>query len=152
MGISSKFHFVLCLDLRSQSLLLFLCASIHGFQTFLPFSCSRIIPYSLILNFQVIDIIIAVYIIYHLQKQFRQPYSKQPPAQNIEASSHKKVDASSIKDTATNVSNGSQFTPPVQNQVEQSDAGGNRVSVHNRMRVPVSYDDLLGESPKDNST
>ncbi|XP_034683023.1 uncharacterized protein LOC117912524 isoform X2 [Vitis riparia] len=82
------------------------------------------------------------------EKQFRQPNSKQPPAQNKEASSQNIVHTS-IDDTATNVSDGSQLTPPVQDQLEQPNAEGNRVSVHNRMRVPVTYDDLLVENPKD---
>ncbi|WJZ84817.1 hypothetical protein VitviT2T_004398 [Vitis vinifera] len=82
------------------------------------------------------------------EKQFRQPNSKQPPAQNKEASSQNIVHTS-IDDTAINVSDGSQLTPPVQDQLEQPNAGGNRVSVHNRMRVPVTYDDLLVENPKD---
>lgn len=106
-----------------------------------------ITSYILIFNFQVVDYN-CCYIIYHLQKQFRQPNSKQPPAQNKEASSQNIVHTS-IDDTATNVSDGSQLTPPVQDQLEQPNAEGNRVSVHNRMRVPVTYDDLLVENPKD---
>ena len=106
-----------------------------------------ITSYILIFNFQVVDYN-CCYIIYHLQKQFRQPNSKQPPAQNKEASSQNIVHTS-IDDTAINVSDGSQLTPPVQDQLEQPNAGGNRVSVHNRMRVPVTYDDLLVENPKD---
>lgn len=54
--------------------------------------------------------------------------------------------------TTVSILDGSDDIPPVaQNQVEQrSDGEGKRATVHDRIRVPVAYDDdLLGaEDPK----
>ena len=48
------------------------------------------------------------------------------------------------------IPDGSQLVP--QNQQEQSSAEGNRKFVHERIRVPVSYDDLLRENLQNDST
>lgn len=76
-----------------------------------------------------------------LQKQFRQQSIKRGPLQNKEASPEK-MDGTSTNLISLNASD-------VHNQLEQSDAEGKRVSVHDRIRLPVTYDDLLGgEDPK----
>ncbi|KAE9459142.1 hypothetical protein C3L33_08955, partial [Rhododendron williamsianum] len=75
------------------------------------------------------------------EKQFRQQSIKRGPLQNKEASPEK-MDGTSTNLISLNASD-------VQNQLEQSDAEGKRVSVHDRIRLPVTYDDLLGgEDPK----
>ncbi|KAH7574317.1 hypothetical protein JRO89_XS03G0282000 [Xanthoceras sorbifolium] len=89
--------------------------------------------------------IMILYVI--LQKQFRQPNKKQAPEQ-IKEDSQRVVCALSDGIQAS-IPDSSQFVP--ENQQEQSSAEGNRKSVHERIRVPVSYDDLLGEEPKNDS-
>ncbi|KAL5783372.1 hypothetical protein ACOSP7_008401 [Xanthoceras sorbifolium] len=81
------------------------------------------------------------------EKQFRQPNKKQAPEQ-IKEDSQRVVCALSDGIQAS-IPDSSQFVP--ENQQEQSSAEGNRKSVHERIRVPVSYDDLLGEEPKNDS-
>ncbi|TXG61938.1 hypothetical protein EZV62_013301 [Acer yangbiense] len=80
-------------------------------------------------------------------KQFRQQNNKRTPEQ-INEDSQRVACAPSDGIRAT-IPDGSQLVP--QNQQEQSSAEGNRKSVHERIRVPVSYDDLLGEDPKNDS-
>ncbi|KAK6161934.1 hypothetical protein DH2020_001775 [Rehmannia glutinosa] len=84
-------------------------------------------------------------------KQFKQPLpDKQGIKQQTEASSQSiSLDANQGK---SNPSDGLDLTSHGQSKVENSTAGQKRASVHDRIRVPVSYDDLdlLGvDDPKD---
>lgn len=79
-----------------------------------------------------------------LQKQFKQQNIRQAPAENIDSSFK---ESACTNGTSASVPELSQTTP--QNQQEQLSVGGTRKSVHDRIRVPVSYEDLLGEDPKD---
>ncbi|XP_022731883.1 uncharacterized protein LOC111286265 [Durio zibethinus] len=80
------------------------------------------------------------------EKQFKQQNIRQAPAQNKESSSQETA-CTLTNGTAASVSEDSQLIP--QNQQEQYSAEGTRKSVHDRLRVPVSYEDLLGEDPKE---
>lgn len=89
-----------------------------------------------------------------LQKQFRQQSIKRGPLQNKEAPDEK-MDGTSTNPILGNALDldGQQIASDVQNQLEHSDVEGKRVSVHERIRLPVTYDDLLGgEDPKDEAT
>ncbi|KAL7166428.1 hypothetical protein ACSBR2_037162 [Camellia fascicularis] len=87
------------------------------------------------------------------EKQFRQQNICRGQVQNKKDASERMDNAFPDQMTAS-TSDGSQLLEPhVQNQLEQSDAERKRASVHDRMRVPVTYDDLIGEEdPKDEST
>jgi phosphorylated adapter RNA export protein len=81
-----------------------------------------------------------------MQKQFKQPNIRQGGEQKQEGNSpgatHSFVDS-----TPASFSDGSQLTSQMQD--EQTNTGIERVSVHDRLRRPVSYDDgLLGEDTK----
>lgn len=77
---------------------------------------------------------------------------KQATAQRKDASSESATGAS-MNITASNVSDAMQVLSEVQNQNEQSNDEEKRVSVRDRLRIPVSYDDdLLGGDPKDDTT
>lgn len=78
-----------------------------------------------------------------MQKQFKQQNIRQAPEQNQEGSSQKTASAFT-HDTPTSVKNCSQ----PQNQHEQTSSDGKHRSVLDRIRVPVSYDDLPGDDPK----
>ncbi|KAI3468148.1 hypothetical protein Pfo_024811 [Paulownia fortunei] len=83
------------------------------------------------------------------EKQFKQQlHDKQEPKQQTEASSQSiSLDANQVK---CNPSDGLELTSHGQSQLELSTAGQKRASVHDRIRLPVTYDDLLGgEDPKD---
>lgn len=80
-----------------------------------------------------------------MQKQFKQHFqNKQPHAQQTEFCSQR-----SVLDTANeikpNISNGLELLSDDQNQLEQHCTGEKGTSVHDRirMRMPVTYDDLL---------
>lgn len=81
-----------------------------------------------------------------MQKQFKQQNVRQAPAQSKEISS---------QETASTLSNGTAASVPqdaglIPNDLtEEFSAEGTRKSVHDRIRVPVSYEDLLVEDPKD---
>jgi phosphorylated adapter RNA export protein len=80
------------------------------------------------------------------EKQFKQPNIRQGGEQKQEGNSpgatHSFVDS-----TPASFSDGSQLTSQMQD--EQTNTGIERVSVHDRLRRPVSYDDgLLGEDTK----
>lgn len=82
------------------------------------------------------------------EKQFRQQNIRRAPNQNNEATSQGTVHAFS-NGTAVSPSDGSELVPDEM----ESCVEGKRVSVHDRMRVPVKYDDLFGEvPPKEEST
>lgn len=82
-----------------------------------------------------------------LQKQFRQQTIRRAPEQNNECSSQ--ITASGfIDETPVSVPDSSQKELAPQYQHEQSSADEKRKSVHERIRVPVSYDDLLGDDLK----
>ncbi|CAL5431828.1 unnamed protein product [Camellia sinensis] len=83
-------------------------------------------------------------------KQFKPQNIRQGPVQNKEISPERMSHTST--DRTMRASDGSWLVPHVQNQLQQSNVEGKHVSVYDRMRVPVSYDDLLGEEdPKDKS-
>ncbi|GFZ17206.1 hypothetical protein Acr_26g0004760 [Actinidia rufa] len=85
------------------------------------------------------------------EKQFRQQNMRRHPMQNKEASPER-TGPTSTNQTAVIASDCSPQAPDVQNQVEQPNVEARRISVHDRIRVPVTYDDLLGEEvPKDES-
>ncbi|THG11901.1 hypothetical protein TEA_001740 [Camellia sinensis var. sinensis] len=86
-------------------------------------------------------------------KQFRQQNICQGQVQNKKDASER-MDNACLDQMTASTSDGSQLVEPhVQNQLEQSDAERKRASVHDRMRVPVTYDDLIGEEdPNDKST
>lgn len=72
----------------------------------------------------------------------------QAPEQIKEASTQRLVGAPT-DGTSVSILDGSQSIP--QDQDGKSGAEGKRKSVHDRIRVPVAYDDLLGEDPKNDS-
>lgn len=83
------------------------------------------------------------------QKQFRQQDIKQPPRQNNGTSSQGITSKSTDQSAGSSV-DGSQLTSHKEDQSAQSFAEVKRPSVHDRIRVPVAYDDLLGlEDSKD---
>ncbi|KAL5558753.1 hypothetical protein UlMin_034964 [Ulmus minor] len=73
------------------------------------------------------------------ENQFKRPNTRQSREQGKDGSSQ------DIGDTMSNVSDGSQAMSEMQNNNQQSNDEEKRVSVHDRLRVPVSYDDdILG--------
>lgn len=80
------------------------------------------------------------------EKQFRQQNIKQEQKQNQGASQETAI---AFTDQTTDVLDGAQLVPQMQSHLDNSIAEGKRISVHNRVRIPVSYDDLLGEDPKE---
>ncbi|KAG8375646.1 hypothetical protein BUALT_Bualt10G0121900 [Buddleja alternifolia] len=83
------------------------------------------------------------------EKQFKQElHSNQEPKQQKEASSQS-IDLSPDQ-VNHNLSDVLEHTSHDQTQLEQSSSGQKRASVHDRIRIPVTYDDLVGgEDPKD---
>lgn len=82
-----------------------------------------------------------------MQKQFKQPNIRQETGQKKEAASPGTANAVT-NGPPVKFSDGPQLISHVQNQQEQSNTDIKRVSVHERLRIPVSYDDnLLGEDP-----
>ncbi|XP_042487842.1 uncharacterized protein LOC122068068 [Macadamia integrifolia] len=84
------------------------------------------------------------------EKQFRQQRVKQVSEQNKEDPSQKI--ACDPSDSITNRVSKESLQHSLQTQSEETnetDSQGKRISVLNRIRVPVSYDDLVGEEPKD---
>lgn len=82
------------------------------------------------------------------QKQFKRQNIQQAQQQNKEGSSQET--AISLTDPApSSVQEGSQLV--TQAQHEHSNTEKKHRSVHDRIRVPVSYDDLLGDDPKNDS-
>lgn len=55
--------------------------------------------------------------------------------------------------TLSNVSDGLEPKSEIQHQTQQSNEEGKRESVHDRLRIPVSYDDDLlgGDQSKDDA-
>lgn len=81
------------------------------------------------------------------EKQFRQQTIRRAPEQNNECSSQ--ITASGfIDETPVSLPDSSQKELAPQYQYEQSSADEKRKPVHERIRVPVSYDDLLGDDLK----
>ncbi|GLT57228.1 hypothetical protein SLA2020_302160 [Shorea laevis] len=79
------------------------------------------------------------------EKQFKKQNITQPPRQDEEGSSRVTV----TDGASTSAQDDSQFLP--QNQPGQFSSDANRRSVHERIRVPVSYDDLLGDDTEADS-
>lgn len=87
-----------------------------------------------------------------MQKQFRTPSVKQPPMQKKEDSSQG-VPVTFAGGHQGNVSEDPSGTPQTQDQHEPSGPEEKRVCVHDRLRIPVSYDDeLLGVSADNDAT
>lgn len=81
-----------------------------------------------------------------MQKQFRRPNVKQLSEQKKEDSSQE-VPFSFAKGTRDDVADSAPLASQMQNQHEPSASEEKRIGVHERLRVPVSYDDdLLGGS------
>ncbi|KAG4197746.1 hypothetical protein ERO13_A05G043900v2 [Gossypium hirsutum] len=78
------------------------------------------------------------------EKQFKQQNVRQAPAQSKEISSQ---ETTLSNGTAASVPQGAGLIP--NDPAEEFSAEGARKSVHDRIRVPVSYEDLLGEDSKD---
>ncbi|TYJ32604.1 hypothetical protein E1A91_A05G046800v1 [Gossypium mustelinum] len=78
------------------------------------------------------------------EKQFKQQNVRQAPAQSKEISSQ---ETTLSNGTAASVPQGAGLIP--NDPTEEFSAEGARKSVHDRIRVPVSYEDLLGEDSKD---
>lgn len=86
-----------------------------------------------------------------MQKQFKQPNIRQGARQKKDVVSRGTANAF-MNGNAVSLSDGSQLISNVQNQHEQSNTGVKRAPVHDRLRIPVSYDDLLGqEGTKDDA-
>ncbi|KAF8388862.1 hypothetical protein HHK36_025543 [Tetracentron sinense] len=87
------------------------------------------------------------------EKQFRQQNIREVPEQNKEPPLAQKIAHASSDRITVQVSDSSQLIPQVQNGLDLPNTQGVRISVHNRIRRPVTYDDLLGEDlKKDEST
>lgn len=82
------------------------------------------------------------------EKQFKQINAK-PAQEQKENASQRNPHALSCQIVGS-ISDGSE---PLQNQAEQHNAEDNpkRVSVHDRIRVPIIYDDLFEDNPRDES-
>lgn len=80
-----------------------------------------------------------------LQKQFKKQNIGQPPRQDKEGSWGETV----TDGASASAQDDSQFTP--QNHPGQFSSDAKRKSVHERIRVPVTYDDLLGADTKADS-
>lgn len=74
------------------------------------------------------------------EKQFRQAHLKQEPLQNQEAALERSSQTRGDKITA---STSDVFLK--QDPVEHSNSGANHAPVHDRIRMPVKYDDLFDE-------
>ncbi|PON76676.1 Phosphorylated adapter RNA export protein, RNA-binding domain containing protein [Parasponia andersonii] len=86
------------------------------------------------------------------EKQFKRPNLRQATEQGKDGTSQKIADDFSRK-TLSDGSDRLQDMSEMKNQNEPSNDEEKRVSVHERLRVPVSYDDdLLGGGPKDSTT
>ncbi|XP_062098705.1 uncharacterized protein LOC133804570 [Humulus lupulus] len=91
------------------------------------------------------------------EKQFKRPKLNmtQETEQGKGNSSQSIADDSSNKTTTSDVSDGLQVLLEVKNQSEPTNDEKKTMSVHERLRVPVSYDDDLlgvGGDPKDDTT
>ncbi|OVA13090.1 Phosphorylated adapter RNA export protein [Macleaya cordata] len=87
------------------------------------------------------------------ERQFRPQNMRQAHEKSKEPPSSQRTARSSFDPMIDQVSNGSELTPPVNNELKNSITNnGERVSVLNRIRVPVTYDDLVGEYVKDEYT
>ncbi|KAK7311412.1 hypothetical protein RJT34_09544 [Clitoria ternatea] len=86
------------------------------------------------------------------EKQFRQPNVKQRLMAMKEDSSQG-VPVSFAGRDQSNVSDGDFIASPVQNQHTSATTEENLIPVHDRLRIPVSYDDdLLRENPVNDAT
>ncbi|KAK2982902.1 hypothetical protein RJ640_006316 [Escallonia rubra] len=87
-----------------------------------------------------------------MQKQFKKQDIRSAPVQNNHASAQGTIYASMYQ-AAETVSDGPPLVPSLQNQLEQPNLEQKRKSVHDRIRIPVTYDDLPGaaEDAKDES-
>ncbi|PIA50489.1 hypothetical protein AQUCO_01300905v1 [Aquilegia coerulea] len=87
-----------------------------------------------------------------LERQLRKPNSRQRPAQSKDILSSESIMHAPSDQVDDQASDGSEYTAHLQDECEPSYDHGRRVSALNRIRVPVTYDDLLGEQVKDEST
>lgn len=86
-----------------------------------------------------------------MQKQFKQPAIRQAAGQNEQTPPANVYPLSNQVDES--LSHGFKFVPHVQDQIQQSSANEQKQRpVHDRIRVPVTYDDLVGvEDPEEES-
>ncbi|XP_031264961.1 uncharacterized protein LOC116123306 [Pistacia vera] len=82
------------------------------------------------------------------EKQFKQQNNRQAVEQTKEDSSHR-ADFALTNEISPSIPDGSEIVP--QNQQKQSSVEGKHKSVRERIRVPVSYDDLLVEDSRTES-
>ncbi|KAI3956971.1 hypothetical protein MKX01_001005 [Papaver californicum] len=75
-----------------------------------------------------------------IERQFKQQAVKE-----LSPSLQKTVQSSIAGPMINHTSDGSALAPPLNSRTEPSNTKTERVSVMNRIRVPVNYDDLLGE-------
>lgn len=88
-------------------------------------------------------------LLFPFQKQFKRPNIRQAAVQEKDDSSQIIAEAP-MNSTPSNVSDSMQPTSAVRHQDEQTNVEGKRVPAHERLRIPVSYDDdLLGGVSKD---
>ncbi|KAF5198699.1 Pumilio-like protein [Thalictrum thalictroides] len=83
-----------------------------------------------------------------LERQLKKPNSRQGPTQAKDTLSSESIMHKPSDQVEDQASDGLQNTAHVQDEFEPSYDHGRRVSALNRIRVPVSYDDLLGEEVK----
>jgi phosphorylated adapter RNA export protein len=87
-----------------------------------------------------------------MQKQFRQPNVKQLNMPKKDDSSQGLALSFAGSDQG-NVSDSAFLASEMQNQHEPVTSKENFISVHDRLRIPVSYDDdLLGDNPVNDAT
>lgn len=85
-----------------------------------------------------------------MQKQLKQSGKRVPPQNKAIPSSEKSLVST---DQTTSSLNSSELVSDIQDQPELPSIEHKRPSVHDRIRVPVAYDDLVGlEDLKDGST
>ncbi|KAI4316552.1 hypothetical protein L6164_024526 [Bauhinia variegata] len=86
------------------------------------------------------------------EKQFRQPNVK-PSSNEKKEDPSQGLAFSSANASKGNVSDSAPIASQMQNQHEPSASEGKRPSVHDRLRIPVPYDDeLLGEDAKNDTS
>lgn len=87
-----------------------------------------------------------------MQKQFRQPNIKQLHVLKKEDSSQGVAFLFAGRDQG-NVSDSAFLASQMQNQHEPATSKEKSISVHDRLRIPISHDDdLLGENPINDAT
>lgn len=84
-----------------------------------------------------------------LQKQFKQQNNRQTAAVQIREDSCQEPASAPISEIKVSIPVGSENGAKIQQVHLIPEA--KRKSVHDRIRVPISYDDIVGEDPRDDS-